>query len=311
MGRSSAALVTIAINLSLGANVALLAVKLYAAIASGSLVVIASTLDSVLDLLSGFVVWLSARLSANRSLELYPVGKSRYEPLGIIIFAALMAAASLQIIVAGVQDLAGGPPKPPEAMVATYAILASVVVLKGALYFFCRSLAGVSSSCKALALDHLTDVITNAVPICVLLIVFKYPQAWPVDPAAAILISCWIVRVWAKAALEQVALLTGHAASAEEVSRITFLALAHAPDHVLAVDTVLAYQSGNRLQVELDVVMGKFVPLWQAHDVAEALQHRVERMPEVERCFCHVDYETEHRRDDEHANVYAQYAPVP
>lgn len=53
-------LVNLALNLSFAANVFLLAIKVYAAVSSNSLAVIASTVDSVMDLVSGAVVWLAS-----------------------------------------------------------------------------------------------------------------------------------------------------------------------------------------------------------------------------------------------------------
>jgi divalent metal cation (Fe/Co/Zn/Cd) transporter len=32
-----------------------------------------------------------------------------------------------------------------------------------------------------------------------------------------------------------------------------------------------------------------------AHDVAEDLQMKIEKLPEVERAFVHIDYETSHK----------------
>ena len=36
-------------------------------------------------------------------------------------------------------------------------------------------------------------------------------------------------------------------------------------------------------------------PLWKAHDVSQQLQDKIEVLPNVERAFVHVDYETTHQ----------------
>lgn len=66
-------------------------------------------------------------------------------------------------------------------------------------------------------------------------------------------------------------------------------------DLVLKVDTVRAYHSGPRLVAEVDVVMDRGLTLQEAHDCAEALQIKLEQLPNVERAFVHVDYETTHK----------------
>lgn len=63
---------------------------------------------------------------------------------------------------------------------------------------------------------------------------------------------------------------------------------------VLQVDTVRAYYCGPRLIVEVDVVMDKNERVERAHDTAEALQIKLEKLNICERAFVHIDYETSH-----------------
>jgi cation diffusion facilitator family transporter len=307
-------LVAFAINLSFAANVLLLGLKIFASSASASLAVIASAVDSVMDLLSGSILWLSAHLAARRSPYLFPVGKSRYEPISIIIFAALMGAAALQIISQGAEQLVAGATKGPPASTVdarTYGVLVAIIVVKASLYAFCASLKRYSSSVAALAMDHFNDVITNAGPLVAVLLAHAYPGLWFLDPATAIAMAAYMVWMWALAARAQISLIAGQAATPEQIKQITFLALMHSPA-VEAVDTVLAYQLGNKLQVECDIVMPRDTPLVESHDIAEALQRKIEALDCVERCFVHVDYEwKDHTKDDEHFNPYMQPAYAP
>jgi divalent metal cation (Fe/Co/Zn/Cd) transporter len=65
-------------------------------------------------------------------------------------------------------------------------------------------------------------------------------------------------------------------------------------EHIRAIDTVRSYYSGPRLIVEVDVVMVPEDTLRHTHDIAEALQIKLESLPNVERAYVHVDYETSH-----------------
>jgi divalent metal cation (Fe/Co/Zn/Cd) transporter len=62
---------------------------------------------------------------------------------------------------------------------------------------------------------------------------------------------------------------------------------------------VRVYHSGPRLIAEVDVVMPQDATLGETHDVAEELQSKLECLPDVERAYVHVDYETTHK--PEHA----------
>ena len=44
--------------------------------------------------------------------------------------------------------------------------------------------------------------------------------------------------------------------------------------------------------------------LKQAHDIGESLQQKVEKFPDVERAFVHVDYNFEHIPSDEHKIIW-------
>ncbi|ONI24160.1 hypothetical protein PRUPE_2G227500 [Prunus persica] len=97
---------TFAIRISNVANMVLFAAKVYASLRSGSLAIIASTLDSLLDLLSGFILWFTAFSMQTPNPYQYPIGKKRMQPLGILVFASVMATLGLQIILESIRTLA-------------------------------------------------------------------------------------------------------------------------------------------------------------------------------------------------------------
>ena len=70
-----------AIYVSNMANVVLFVAKLYVSIESRSLALIASTLDSLLDLLSGFILWFTANAMRKTNQDRYPIGKNRLQPV--------------------------------------------------------------------------------------------------------------------------------------------------------------------------------------------------------------------------------------
>ncbi|XP_074555692.1 metal tolerance protein 4-like [Curcuma longa] len=80
-----------AMKISNYANIALLALKIYATIRSGSIAIAAPTLDSLLDLMAGGILWFTHLSMKNINIYKYPIGKLRVQPVGIIIFAAVMA----------------------------------------------------------------------------------------------------------------------------------------------------------------------------------------------------------------------------
>ena len=70
-----------AIHVSNIANMVLFIAKVYASVESRSLAVIASTLDSFLDLLSGCILWFTSNAMKNPNHYHYPIGKQRMQPV--------------------------------------------------------------------------------------------------------------------------------------------------------------------------------------------------------------------------------------
>ena len=67
--------------------------------------------------------------------------------------------------------------------------------------------------------------------------------------------------------------------------------LAETHDPSVSLDTVRAYHFGPRFLVELELVMDEHTPLRESHDCGILLQHKIEALPSVERCFVHIDYQ--------------------
>ena len=86
---------TIAIRLSNIENIVLFITKVYVSIKSGSLAIISSNIDSLLDLLSCFILCFTAFKMKSPNPYLYPIGKKHMQPLGILVFASVMATLGL------------------------------------------------------------------------------------------------------------------------------------------------------------------------------------------------------------------------
>ncbi|XP_076451370.1 uncharacterized protein LOC143287306 [Babylonia areolata] len=291
-------------------NVLLTVGKLVASILSGSMSIISSLVDSVVDLLSGVILWWAARAIRQRDLYTYPQGRTRLEPVAVIILAVVMSMASLELVRESVTKVLGlleDPTALPSVELITFLIAGTTIVVKLVLWLVCRRVD--SGMVQALAMDHRNDVLSNSVAIvCGYLGSAQFQQQSHlygfifVDPGGAILISIYIIVNWCRLACEQMSHLTGLTARPDFLSKVTWLALHH-HRHISQVDTVRAFHIGVRLLVDVDIVLGERMPLREAHDIGESLQQRLERLPEVERAYVHVDFETSHRPCTEHKLV--------
>lgn len=51
-----------------------------------------------------------------------------------------------------------------------------------------------------------------------------------------------------------------------------------------------AYHTGDKLNVEVDIVLDEHTSLRDSHDLGESLQYVLESVPSVDRAFVHQDY---------------------
>ncbi|CAN4096036.1 unnamed protein product [Withania somnifera] len=291
---------TTAIRISNIANMVLFAAKVYASVKSGSLAIIASTLDSLLDLLSGFILWFTAFSMQTPNPYQYPIGKKRMQPLGILVFASVMATLGLQIILESMRTLISDESdfsltKEQERWVV--GIMVFVTLVKLVLVLYCRSFT--NEIVKAYAQDHFFDVITNIIGLVAALLA-NYIVDW-IDPVGAMILAVYTIRTWSMTVLENVNSLVGKAAAPEYLQKLTYLCWNH-HKAIKHIDTVRAYTFGSHYFVEVDIVLPADMPLQEAHDIGESLQEKLELLSEIERAFVHLDYEYSHK--PEHAQAH-------
>jgi len=278
----------------------LFAAKVYASVRSGSLAIIASTLDSLLDLLSGFILWFTAFSMQTPNPYRYPIGKKRMQPLGILVFASVMATLGLQIILESMRTLASNDSKfhlSRDQEMWVIGIMLSVTIVKLLLCLYCRTFT--NEIVKAYALDHFFDVITNIIGLIAVLLA-NYFSDW-MDPVGAIILALYTIRTWSLTVLENVNSLVGRAAAPEYLQKLTYLCWNHHKS-IRHIDTVRAYTFGFHYFVEVDIVLPADMPLQEAHDIGESLQEKLELVPNIERAFVHLDYEFCHK--PEHAQAH-------
>ncbi|GAA0171658.1 transporter [Lithospermum erythrorhizon] len=281
-----------AIHASNIANMVLFVAKVFASFESRSIAVIASTLDSFLDLLSGFILWFTSNAMRKPNHYHYPIGKNRMQPVGIIVFASVMATLGLQIILESARELVDGhiPKVSHDEEMWMIGIMISVTAVKFVLMVYCRRFK--NEIVLAYAQDHFFDVITNSIGLVAATLAIRYK--WWIDPAGAIVIALYTISTWSRTVLENVKALIGRTAPPDFLAKLTYLIWNHHED-IQHIDTVRAYTFGSHYFVEVDIVLPEDMMLGKAHNIGETLQEKLEQLPEVERAFVHIDFEFTHR----------------
>lgn len=270
----------------------LLFAKIYCVIISASKAVSAALADSAVDLVSQAVLSLAESYISKHSPN-YPIGRSRLEALSVMTCAFIMTMASVEVIQYSIVDLYEGlTGNIPELEIGTvvYILLGVGIATKIFLFVYCKwaNLSLKTDTLEALAEDHLNDVFSNIGAVVTATIAYNVSGAWWIDPLGAILISQIIIYRWISVVMDQVKKIVGHIAPSVFIEQVEELARAH--DERLRVDCTRAYHFGARYNVEMEIVLPGLMTVVESHDIALALQHKIEKLEDVERAFVHVDH---------------------
>ena len=278
-----------AININVIANIILLAAKGIAALKSSSLSLIASLLDSALDLLCTAIVWTTNRLVSWRLSSLsrkFPVGRRRLEPLGILVFSIIMVISFVQILQESIQKLLpSGDHKIATLPVVAIASMAGTVGLKGLIGLGCMRIK--TTQVQALAQDCKTDVYFNTLSLLFPLI-GKQAGIWWLDPLGAALLSVYIIYDWGDTCFENITRLCGLAVDDTVQKKLVYLGYRFS-NLVTGFKAITAYHAGDGVWAEYDILLDEKTPLRRTHDIAETLQYCAEALTEVDRAFVTTD----------------------
>jgi divalent metal cation (Fe/Co/Zn/Cd) transporter len=298
-------IVQIAIYVNLVANTILLGGKIAVMVLTNSLSVLASLVDAMLDFLSTAIVWTTTRLIAKQDYYTYPVGRRRLEPIGVLVFSVIMVTSFFQVALQCFQHLTSNEEQiPVQLTLPAIVIMASTIFIKALCWLWCRLIK--NSSVQALAQDAMTDVVFNVFSIIfplgmfftrstpdrarlTFLLVGFYANLWWLDALGGLLLSFYVISNWSSSATSHIRNLTGAAATADERNVLLYLTMRFAKT-IKQIQGLQAYHAGDKLNVEVDIVLDENINLRDSHDLGESLQYVLESVPTVDRAFVHQDY---------------------
>lgn len=283
---SGSPIVTVALYINLAANTILLAGKIAVIVLTSSLSVLASLIDAALDFLSTAIVWTTTKLISRQDRYSYPVGRRRLEPIGVLIFSVIMITSFFQVSLECFNRLTSADHSIVHLGLPAILIMASTVLIKLFCWIWCRLIK--NSSVQALAQDALTDVVFNTFSIIFPLLGY-YLSIWWLDALGGLLLSLYVIFMWSRTTTTHIRHLTGAAASATDRNILLYLTMRFAST-IQKIQGLQAYHAGDKLNVEVDIVIDESMSLRDSHDLGESLQYVLESVPSVDRAFVHLDY---------------------
>jgi ferrous-iron efflux pump FieF len=265
---------------SLSLAVLLCLAKFGAAIATGSLAVLASLVDSLTDLVASAITFASVRIAQRPPDRGHRFGHGKAESLSALAQGALVAGSAGFILLDGIQRLMA--PRPITASATGVAVMSLAIVLTLALVVFQRHVIRRTGS-QAIAADSLhyrADLATNLAVIVSLLLAGRPGWSW-VDPLIAVGIAGYLLSQALAIGRRAVDTLMDRELPHAERERVKEIVRGH--PEVVDLHDLRTREAGNVRFIELHVELDGRMPLRAVHDVTDALEREIgAAFPEVE-----------------------------
>jgi ferrous-iron efflux pump FieF len=264
----SARLLRLATVASVATATLLIIGKLGAWLLTGSVSVLASLADSMMDAAASLLNLLAVRYSLMPPDEEHRFGHGKAEPLAGLGQATFITGSALFLILHAVDRLLHPQPIADIAVgiiVMLFAIGLTLVLLAIQHHVIRRT---GSTAIRADSLHYASDVLTNLSTIAALLLA---ALGWPgLDPLFGIAIAVYILYSAWRIGYEAVQLLLDRELPAEEQRRIEQIALRHA--QVRGIHDLRTRRSGQSYIIQLHLELDPEQPFVAAHNTAATVE---------------------------------------
>lgn len=206
-------------------SVLLAVIKFIAGLASGSISVLSSAIDSMLDCLISILNFFALKKSSDAPNARFNYGFGKIEALSSLFEGAFIIGVGIFIFYESVLKIVQGR-QDVSVDIGLYIMLASMLIT-GALIAFLNHVAKLTNDLiiRTDALHYKSDLYTNAA-IVIALIIIKFTGFWLIDPLLGIAASAYIIYSAIKLVKEGVFILLDAAISESEQQK-------NSPDNTL------------------------------------------------------------------------------
>lgn len=279
-------------RLGLFVNLGLSLAKCTTGFVGNSYALVADGLESLLDVLSGLVVYVGLKISAKPADANHPYGHGKAEPIAAVIVCVTLMGAALAIIYGGVREITATRSSPAPY---TLVVLAGVLIIKELLF---RHVASVGASIGSTAvmsdaLHHRSDALTSAFAFLGISIALVGGPKWhaadgwaAIGAALVILSNAW--KQLQPAVLELTD-TSSHPTVESDVRKV-----AGSIPGVLGLDKCFVRKMGLSFYVDLHLVVYGELTVRQGHLLSHQVEDEIlKAVPQVVEVLVHVEPEEE------------------
>ena len=250
----------------------LIVIKLYAVLQTGSVSVMASLVDSILDASVSIVTLLAIRISLKPADDDHRHGHGKVEGLAALFQAAFIVGGGFFLLLesAGRLQNANVPENTPVAiiiMIVSILLSAILVAIQNYSLRYAPSLA-----VEADKAHYSSDIVINLGVIGVLAALQSGAPVW-IDPLFAMIVALYLGFTVYKIAGQGIDMLLDRELSDEARETITNRVLAH--EGVKGMHDLRTSKSGMKIFISFDVELDPSLLLYNAHEILREIEFEV------------------------------------
>lgn len=263
--------------------------KLFAGIFSHSNAMISDAIHSASDVFSTIVVIIGIRLAAKESDKEHPYGHERLECVAAIILAMVLFLTGVGIGIGAVRNIFSGNYDNLEIPGVLALIVAIIsIASKEGMYWYTRHYAQKidSSALMADAWHHRSDAFSS---VGALIGIAGARLGFPVmDSIASLVIFIFIAKAAYEIFKDAVDKVVDHSCDSETEKQLYDCVMEN--ENVLGIDLLQTRIFGNKIYVDVEILVDGSKSLREAHTIAEAVHEKIERdFSRVKHIMVHVN----------------------
>ena len=263
--------------------------KLFAGIFSHSNAMISDAIHSASDVFSTIVVIIGIRLAAKESDKEHPYGHERLECVAAIILAMVLFLTGMGIGIGAVRNIFSSNYDNLEIPGVLALIVAIIsIASKEGMYWYTRHYAQKidSSALMADAWHHRSDAFSS---VGALIGIAGARLGFPVmDSIASLVIFIFIAKAAYEIFKDAVDKVVDHSCDSETEKQLYDCVMEN--ENVLGIDLLQTRIFGNKIYVDVEILVDGSKSLREAHTIAEAVHEKIERdFSRVKHIMVHVN----------------------
>ncbi len=254
---------------SVAVGTSLAVAKLAAWLITGSVTILSSLLDSLVDVAASTITLVSVHHALRPPDRSHRFGHGKAEPLGALAQAAFIAGSGLFVVFQAVDRLID--PEPLRATAAGIAVMVVSIVATAGLVTYQRHVVRLTGSLAVAAdsLHYKGDLLINLVVIATLVIFATTGIVW-LDPLVAVAIAAYLLVNAVRVGREAFDLLMDRELPQSDRNHIKSVVLADS--RVSDLHDLRTRSSGTTTFIELHLELDGELTLNDAHDIADAVE---------------------------------------